>query len=315
MTFHEAPSSAAGSDPVTVVVATRDRGRSIVATIASILENEYTDFELLIIDQSATAETEEAIALEFDDPRIRYQRTTDTGLSRSRNLALREASTEWVMMTDDDCVVSANWVGANLAAFKAPERPAIVYGDVRGVADPHGGFTPESTASNDFLVRKIGDWQVSSDGVNLGIGASMSVRRSVALDVGGFDERLGAGSGFHTAEDTDLALRVLLAGHPIRRLNSTGVDHFGARDPREFQLLTRNAAFGLGVMTGKLLRWKPAPMSQFAVLLGWRLVGAEIVSSLKEWRKPPVLGRATFLIRGLVTGLRHPVDATGQRFC
>ena len=132
--------------------------------------------------------------------------------------------------------------------------------------------------------------------------------------MGGFDEYLGPGSGFHNAEDTDLALRALLAGHPIRRLNTTGVDHFGARAPEEFQMLTRNAAFGLGAMTGKLLRCYPLPMTQFAALLAWRLVGAEIVRSLMQLRKPPVWGRAVFLVRGIVSGLRHPIDTSTRRF-
>lgn len=314
MTSRDTPSSGNSPDRVTVVVPTRDRGRSVIATISSILKSDHQDFELLIIDQSSSSVTEDAIAAEFNDPRIDYQRVTDTGVSKSRNRGLREATTEYLLMTDDDCIVWPNWISANLEALKAPERPGLVYGDVVAVDDPDGGFTPESVASDDVLVRQLGDWHVSSDGVNIGMGASMSMRRSVVLDIGGFDEYLGPGSDFETAEDTDIALRVLLAGHPIRRLNTTGVDHFGARAPEEFQLLTRSSAFGLGAMTGKLLRSKPLPMARFALLLGWRLVGAEIVRSVAQRRKPPVLGRATFLVRGIVRGLRHPVDSTTQRF-
>lgn len=314
MTTSGALPTQGSQERVTVVVPTRDRGRSIVATIASVLASDHENFELLIIDQSSSSDTENAISAEFDDDRIDYRRVADAGVSKSRNRGVQEASTEYVIMTDDDCIVRPNWIGANLAALQASERPGVVYGDVHAVDDPDGGYTPESVAEHDVLVRKMGDWAVSSDGVNVGIGASMSLRRSVALDVGGFDEHLGPGSKFHNAEDTDLALRVLLAGHPIRRLNSTGVDHFGARAPEEFRMLTRNAAFGLGAMTGKLLRWKPLPMSRFALQLGWRLVAAEALRSLSRLRKPPVLGRAVSLTRGIVHGLRHPIDPTTQRF-
>ena len=303
-----------GHDQVTVAICTRDRGRSIVETVVSILASDHAAFELLIIDQSAASDTQDAVATEFDDPRIRYLRVTDTGVARSRSRALREAATEYVLMTDDDCVVRPDWIGENLAALRAPEQPAVVYADVVAVDDPDGGFTPESVAERDTLIRRVSEWTTSSDGVNVGIGASMALRRSAALAVGGFDPFLGPGSGFHNAEDTDIALRLLLAGHPIRRLTSTGVDHFGARSPDDFRRLTRNAALGLGAMTGKLLRQQPGPMTRFTVALYWRLVGRDLLTSLIRLRRPPVLGRAVYLTRGIRAGLRHRVDASTQCF-
>ena len=155
MTASGSPSSEDSLDRVTVVVPTRDRGRSIVATIASILASDHEDFELLIIDQSASSVTEDAIAAEFDDPRIDYRRVSDAGVSKSRNRGVREAKTEYVLMTDDDCIVWPNWIGANLAALRAPERPGVVYADVRAVDDPDGGFTPESVASKDLSLIHI----------------------------------------------------------------------------------------------------------------------------------------------------------------
>jgi len=138
---------------VTVVVPTRDRGSSIVATISSILACDHQNFELLVIDQSSSSETQDAISTAFDDARINYRRVTDAGVSKSRNRGVREAGTEYVMMTDDDCVVRPNWISANLEALQAPERPGVVYADVSVVEDPAGGFTPESIAPQDVLVR------------------------------------------------------------------------------------------------------------------------------------------------------------------
>jgi len=46
-------------------------------------------------------------------------------------------------------------------------------------------------------------------------GGNMAMSRSVAAVVGGFDERLGAGSQFPAAEDNDLGYRLLEAGYRI----------------------------------------------------------------------------------------------------
>lgn len=300
--------------PVTVAICTRDRGDAIVATIASVLAGDHADFELLIVDQSASAATRDAIAANFDDPRIEYHRADDVGLSRARNRVLRAARGEFVLMTDDDCVVRPNWIGANLDALAGVERPSLVFADVVPVDDPDGGFTPESVATGDAVVRSVSGWRPSSDGVNIGIGASMAFRRSDVVAAGGFDELLGPGAEFENADDTDMALRLLLAGRPIRRITTTGVDHAGARPPEEFRQLARGAAFGLGATAGKLMRWKPAPMAWFVAMLYWRLVGSDLVRSVVRLRKPPVLGRAVHLTRGLASGLRHPVDPSTHRF-
>ena len=47
--------------PVSVIVATRNRGDSIVNTVNSILANNYPNFELYVIDQSDDDLTEKAV--------------------------------------------------------------------------------------------------------------------------------------------------------------------------------------------------------------------------------------------------------------
>ncbi|BAN01746.1 glycosyltransferase [Ilumatobacter coccineus] len=286
-----------------VIVCTRDRGDSIVGTIASILASTHRNFELIIIDQSSSDETQHVVADRFSDDRIRFVRVSDAGVSRSRNRGLRLARSEFVLSTDDDCAVDANWIEENVRALEDDARPGVVYADVRGMPDPDGGYVPESVADADVLLRDVRDWRSSSDGVNVGIGASMAVRRSVAHEVGGFDVDLGPGSELRNAEDTDLALRILLAGHPVRRLISTGVDHHGARTPEEFRTLTRHAARGLGAMAGKLARRRPRRMVPFLCRLYWNLVLADVGRSLRRRKIPRVLGRAVYLTRGVGIGL------------
>ncbi len=170
----------------------RDRGDSIVKTIASILQSDYPDFDVLIIDQSAGDETLDALEPFMADERLRYVRSTEVGVSRSRTRGLVEATNELVLMTDDDCAVPTDWVRANVDALMSADTPAMVFGDVVAPADDDSpGYTPQSVAEHDIVVRSLREWQVTNDGVNVGIGASMAIRRSVGLAVGGFDHQLG----------------------------------------------------------------------------------------------------------------------------
>ncbi len=293
--------------PATVVICTRDRGAKITATMESVIASTESDFDILIIDQSAGDETELAVAPFLSDDRVRYLRSSATGVARSRTLALHEARTEFVLNTDDDCVVDPDWVAANLRAFAAHPNAAIVFGDVLTPNDADAdGYAPESVAESGFVVRSIWSWK-NTDGVNVGIGASMAMRRSVLIGLGGFDHELGPGTALRNAEDTDMTLRTLLAGHEIVRVTDARVDHYGHRSHDEFRELTRGAMLGIGAMSGKLIRRHPVAISRFFSGVVYRLVVRTAVIDLAHGRKPPVLGRATYLAKGFWKGLRRPI--------
>jgi hypothetical protein len=229
------------------------------------------------------------------------------GVARSRSLALREARNEFVLNTDDDCVVDPSWIAANVRALRLNPRAGIVFGDVIAPPDPLNGYAPESIADGGFTVRSIWSWR-ATDGVNVGIGASMAMRRSVLLGLGGFDHRLGPGTALRNAEDTDMTLRTLLAGHEVVRITDARVDHYGHRSHEEFRQLTRGAMFGLGAMCGKLIRRDPAATIWFGSGLVWRLVLKPAVAALIRLRKPAVLGRAVYLAKGFWVGVRIPLQ-------
>src|SRR5437868_11487407 len=90
----------AGLPPVTVVVATRNRGDSVVMAIKSILSNDYPDFELLIVDQSENDLTEKAVRPYLTDPRFGYLKTASHGLGVSHNLGISQAKAEIIAITD-----------------------------------------------------------------------------------------------------------------------------------------------------------------------------------------------------------------------
>ncbi len=293
---------------VSVVVCTRDRGSEIVGTVESVIANGFADFELIIIDQSTSDDTKDAVEPFLSDERVRYIRTNETGVSRSRNRSLTEARCEFVLNTDDDCVVPSDWIAENVRALAAAPKAAIVFGDVIAPDVEAGNFyTPQSRARSDFVVRSIWSWK-STDGANVGIGASMAMRKSMLTAIGGFDTCLGPGSQLKNAEDTDISLRAVLAGHELVRTRAVHVTHFGARHHDDYRQLIRFTMLGLGAVNGKMFRRHPIAASWYLLGLAWKTIVRVTIVDLAHLRKPPVLGRTIYLVKGLSIGLRKPLQ-------
>lgn len=75
----------------------------IVETIQSVLAQTYKDWELLIVDDCSTDNTDEIVEPFLADKRIHYLKNEkNSGAAVSRNRALREAKGRWIAFLDSD---------------------------------------------------------------------------------------------------------------------------------------------------------------------------------------------------------------------
>src|SRR5690606_26688665 len=86
---------------ISCIVTTYNEGPLAAASIQSLLDQSFEDFELLIVDDGASDQTRAAIHA-FDDPRIRYIRQANDGLSSARNRALHHVRGDYVCFLDAD---------------------------------------------------------------------------------------------------------------------------------------------------------------------------------------------------------------------
>lgn len=71
-------------------------------SIQSVLNQTYTNWELIIVDDCSTDNTDEIVS-QFEDQRIRYLKNpVRSGAAVSRNYALREARGKWIAFLDSD---------------------------------------------------------------------------------------------------------------------------------------------------------------------------------------------------------------------
>lgn len=88
---------------VTIALITYNRPNYLFKAINGILNQTFTDFEFLILDNGSTSETKEVIS-QFKDKRIKYIRSEQNQRSFV-NIAFREALGEYLLITHDDDIM------------------------------------------------------------------------------------------------------------------------------------------------------------------------------------------------------------------
>lgn len=218
--------------PVSVVIATRDRGSVLRDAVASILAADDVPAQLVVADQSI-----EPIELPGrDGVDVVHLHLSTTGLSRGRNAGIAAAVHDVLVFTDDDVRVSPTWLRRLTEALEtAPPRTVVTGAVLAGATD---GVVPSTTSRTEpavFAGRQNADPLFPNN---------MALPRSAFDEVGAFDERLGAGAAFPAAEDSDLGFRLLEAGYRIEFVPDAVLWHVNARKGRD--LLALEWAYGRG---------------------------------------------------------------------
>ena len=171
---------------VTVVITTHNRADLLPRAVESVLAQTYTDYEIIIVDDCSSDDTQEVIA-GLDDPRIRsFRHERNRGVSAARNTAIFNARGEYVALLDDD----DEWLPMNLELRvrrfdSASSKVGLVYGwrdvvdDSTGKVRPHTRHTLEGDLFEYLLALNY-----------IAGGPDLMVRLSAAQEIGGFDENV-----------------------------------------------------------------------------------------------------------------------------
>ena len=91
------------SDLVSIIMPSYNTSKFIVQTIESVQAQTYSNWELLIVDDCSTDNTDDTVKPFLSDRRIHYLKNEkNSGAAVSRNRALREAKGRWIAFLDSD---------------------------------------------------------------------------------------------------------------------------------------------------------------------------------------------------------------------
>ena len=180
------------SSAVSIVLPAFNRAGSIRMAVESVLQQSFSDFELLVVDDGSTDGTMAQLA-EITDPRVQLlANPRNIGASAARNTGIRAARGDWVAFQDSD----DEWLPQKLA--KQMERLAAEPG--KAIACYCGMAivgAPENIPGSRTTIRYIPDQTIATVEGNLLeqllarsfiSTQTLVVRRTALLEIGGFDE-------------------------------------------------------------------------------------------------------------------------------
>ena len=273
----------------TVLVCTRDRPHLVPVAVASVLAGAGRPAEVLVVDQSR--EPNPTLSSDRREG-VRYLHRPGSGLAVARNIGFREAHHDVVALLDDDMTVDADWL-RNLVAART-EPSGATTGRVLAAPVQRGQHPLPDAALITLDEPQTWRGRQRSDVLP---GASVTLPRRLVLDLGGFDERLGAGTVFGSAEDNDLGVRLLGAGVEVRHVPEAIAWH-RARDSAADDRRIRFAyGTGKGALHAKHVRDREMIVR---LLRDAARRSARIARHL--WRQPELARSEAVYLTGFATG-------------
>ena len=185
------------SELVSVIIPTYNREHLIEESVRSVLAQTYTNFEILVVDDGSTDNTEEVVAA-ITDPRLRYIHQPNRGRSNARNHALTLAKGKYITFLDSDDLYLPNKIELQIDYLKSHLGTGMVYTSAHCINDRGEILAHKYVASLSGLIYESIAFFTP---VTITLPTVMTYKH-VMDHVGGFDEML------HRFEDTDMWRRI-----------------------------------------------------------------------------------------------------------
>lgn len=179
---------------ISVIIPTFNRKEKVVGAVESVLQQDYDNFELIVVDDGSTDGTKEYLEGEFKN--IKVIRQENKGVSGARNLGIKESKGEYIAFLDSD----DRWLADKLSRQISYMQEKLGY-DIC--------HTEEIWYRNGVRVNPMKKHQdCAADLFNTSLKicvistSSAIIKKTVFDDVGLYDESMVA------CEDYDLWLRI-----------------------------------------------------------------------------------------------------------
>lgn len=188
---------------VSVLVPAYNAARTIVETLSSVLRQTYPSIEVIVVNDGSTDATGSILAdLETSARNLVVISAPNGGQCRARNRALGVAKGKYVAPLDADDLWHPRYLERLVGELERAGPGAVMaYSFVRRIDE--AGFVTETKAS--YAVTPNAFHQMLAANV-VGTGSGIVMRRTAALETGGYDTRVGG------AEDYLMQLRMAEMG-------------------------------------------------------------------------------------------------------
>jgi len=227
-----------GAPTVSVIITTYNQAAYIPATIVSVLDQTYRDFEIIIVDDGSTDSTSHDIVPYRD--RLTYIRQANRGVPAARNVGIRHANGRLLAFLDGDDLWEPTKLQKQVEAAEAHPNSGLIVAD--GVE-----FAPDAIVRDSLIGPSILSRLKDRDSITLrcyeelilhnliGTTSQVMIPRKVIDRVGLSDER------FPVSSDWDLYLRIAASDdvtflkHKLVRYRYLATSASGPQHLRQFR--------------------------------------------------------------------------------
>lgn len=184
------------TDLISVVIPTYNRGPLLLRAIHSVLNQSYKNFELIVVDDGSTDETDTLLRPFLNNPTIKYFKQENSGVAAARNFGAKNSSGAWLAFLDSDDEWLPHKLHEQILFLKKNSHLQIVYSEEI--------WMRKGVRVNQKLVHKKSGGHIFNECLKQCLIAPSSVmmNRSLYQEMKGFDEE------YIVCEDYDLWLRI-----------------------------------------------------------------------------------------------------------
>ncbi|BAT54333.1 putative glycosyl transferase [Nostoc sp. NIES-3756] len=185
---------------ISIIIPAYNAEQTILETINSVLEQTFSDFEIIIVNDGSTDKTLEVVQ-SIEDERLKVFCYENSGVSGARNRGISHAIGDYISFLDADDLWTPDKLELQLAALKAHSEAGVAYSWVYTINETGEILKPfdsmyEGNVYADLLKANF-----------LTSGSNPLITRAAIDSVGEFDIKLAGG------EDWDYWLRLAAKWH------------------------------------------------------------------------------------------------------
>lgn len=243
-----------------VLLATRDRQRSLDRTLAS-LERQVAPgitWEVLVADNGSTDDTVASLARWSERLPLRWAVEPMPGKNRALNRVLSLTRGRLLLFTDDDVVLAPGWMAAHAGAAARWPNHAIFGGVIRPLFPvPHPAWAAQEPFRS-ILFAAYEHGTVELPTTHLPFGPNYAVRAPVLVSAG-FDAAVGPnGAEYAMGGETEMLRRLTRQGARTVYVPSAVVEHVVRPEQLTHAFVAARAGrFGRGLVRLGDVEWSP----------------------------------------------------------
>lgn len=169
---------------ISIITPTFNRAALLPRAIESMQKQTCKTWELVIVNDGSTDNTDDIIKPYLEDSRIRYIKKENSGASHSRNVGVDQASFAWITFLDSDDEAGVYWIEKLLKAFQNGSRAVSC------------GLTKVDAVGNEI------ETIIPQPRKGIFLSGAYALEKNTFQQIGGFDFNLPSG------QHTDLFLRL-----------------------------------------------------------------------------------------------------------